>query len=93
MTKILERIDLRSGRENKNELLDQLEELVLDVSKKTDSGKIKIYTHANIGTDYSVHLHRLISDEDHLESELGLRLATTLKEFGLVNHSIWVEYS
>jgi len=91
MTKILERIDLRSNKENKKELLEQLEELVNDVTERTDDNKIKIYTHYNIGTDYSVHLLRLISEEEHLESELGLRLASSLKEFGLVNHSIWIE--
>ena len=91
MIKILERIDLRSNSGNKKNLLMQLEELVADVSNLAESEKIKIYTHYNIGTDYSVHLHRIISDEEHLESELGLRLTSSLKEFGLVNHSLWIE--
>jgi hypothetical protein len=91
MIKILERIDLRSARDDKKKLLLQLEELVNFVSEKTKSDKIKIYTHYNIGTDYSIHLHRTISHEEHLESELGVRLASSLKEFGLVNHSVWIE--
>jgi nucleoside-diphosphate-sugar epimerase len=34
---------------------------------------------------------RHLKKEENSGSPLGLRLASALKEFGLVNHSIWIE--
>lgn len=91
MLKILERIDLRSNSENRVLLLKELNELVIKTAEKNEAGNIKIYMHHNIGSDFSIHLHRKISDTEKFESDLGIRLVSSLKEFGYVNHSIWIE--
>ena len=91
MLKILERIDLRSYSENRALLLKELDELVIKTAEKNESGEIKIFMHHNIGSDFSIHLHREIPDNEKFESELGIRLVASLKDFGFVNHSIWIE--
>jgi len=50
-----------------------------------------IYRNAWINTDISVHLHWKSTRTEQQGSTVGLRLARALKEFGLVNHSAWVE--
>jgi len=55
------------------------------------SNGVKIYRHAALETDLSVHLHWESERPERNGSALGLRLAQAFKEFGLVHHSIWVE--
>ena len=91
MLKILERIDLRSNSENRDLLLKELDELVISMADRNESGDIRVYLHHNVGTDFSIHLHRRISDNEKFESELGIRLVSSLKDYGYVNHTIWIE--
>lgn len=70
-----------------------VQEFLLAVDKTAQSGlvEVKTYHHAALETDFSAHL---IWDSDHPQqngSALGLRLTHALKEFGLIDHSIWIE--
>ena len=87
--KWLEVIKLRSAGKNSG----LLEELLLSINKFSQSGlvEIKTYHHAALESDLSVHLHWDSEGPEQNGSSLGLRLAQAFKEFGLVDHSIWVE--
>lgn len=89
--KWLEMIELRSV-ENHRELLEsQLQQLMHDVNREADAKDIKAYHRIMLDTDVSIHL---VHESPHAEqngSSLGVRLASSLREFGLVNHSVWVE--
>ena len=52
---------------------------------------IKSYSRVMIDSDFSIHLFHDSKKVENNGSPLGLRLALALKEFGLVNHSIWIE--
>jgi hypothetical protein len=69
------------------------EELLLSISGSNQSGlvEMKTYRHAALETDASVHLHWNSEMPEPNGSALGLRLAQALKEFGLIDHSVWVE--
>jgi hypothetical protein len=77
--KWLEVIKLRSTG-NDFELLN---ELLLSFEKfnQPELVEMKTYDHAALETDLSIHLHWA----------LGLRLVQALKEFGWVDHSVWIE--
>lgn len=52
---------------------------------------VRVYRHALWETDWSLCL---LWESEELEkngSALGLRLAQALKEFGLVDHSVWTQ--
>ncbi len=49
---------------------------------------IEIYRQEGVIDDLSVHLRHRDNDEV-LPSALGLSLAAALKEYGMVDHSIW----
>ena len=52
---------------------------------------IKTYRHTAFENDLSVHLYWESEEPGKEGSGLGLRLAQALKEFGLIDHSIWIE--
>ncbi len=86
----LEIIKLRSARIGEGSRDEFLRSLV----KSSQSGKaveIKTYRHAALEYDVSVHLHWESDRPEQDGTALGLRLAQALKEFGLTDHSIWIE--
>jgi len=87
--KWLEIIKLRSACKDSG----LLGELLLSIDKLSQSGRVemKTYHHAALETDLSVHLGWNSVQPERNGSALGLRLAQSLKEFGLVDHSIWIE--
>jgi len=89
--KWLEIIELRSVDSNRELLESQLQNLINEVDKETKKQAIKSYSRVMIDTDFSIHLFHDSKKVENSGSPLGLRLASALKEFGLVNHSIWIE--
>lgn len=89
--KWLEVIELRSADRN-NELIEsRLNNLINEFDKKNKSQAIKVYCRVMIDTDFSIHLLNDSKNPDHGGSRLGLHLASALKAFGMVNHSVWIE--
>jgi hypothetical protein len=89
--KWLEMIELRSVECHRELLESQLQQLMHDVNKETDAQAIKAYHRIMIDTDVSIHLVHESTRAEQNGSPLGMRLASNLREFGLVNHSVWVE--
>lgn len=89
--KWLEIIELRTADSNRELLESRLRELLNEVDMETKQQTIKAYSHTLICTDFSIHLFHESKTVEHFGSGLGLRLASALREFGLVNHSIWLE--
>jgi hypothetical protein len=87
--KWLEVIKLRSAGKDSR----LLKELLMSIEKISQSGliEIKIYRHATLESDLSVLLHWESEGPELNGSGLGLRLAQALKDFGLIDHSIWIE--
>ncbi len=89
--KRLEIIELRTAGGN-GELLElQLQKLIRELGGETKKQAIKIYGCALINTDFSIHLFHDSKKAGNGGSPLGLYLTSALKEFGLVNHCIWIE--
>lgn len=89
--KWLEIIELRSADSNRAVLESQLQNLINKVNKESKHKSIKVYSHTTVETDFSIHLLHDSKEADIGGSPLGLHLASALKKFGLVNHSVWVE--
>jgi hypothetical protein len=87
--KWLEIIKLRSVKRDS----ELLKEFLLPIDKFSQSGlvEMKTYYHAVLETDLSVHLHWESERPEQNGSPLGLRIAQALKEFGLIDRSIWIE--
>jgi len=51
----------------------------------------RLYRHAEWETDWTIHLHWESEQPEKNGSALGLHLSQALKEFGLIDHSKWIE--
>jgi hypothetical protein len=91
--KWLEIIELRSVTKDKSTLISQIEQILCDLRQEFKEKDVHSYSRVQIETDYSIHLFHEAETIDPCGSEIGLRLATILREFGMVNHSIWQETS
>ena len=89
--KWLEVIDLRTANSNRELLESQLQKLINEVDRETKKQAIKSYCRVMIDTDFSIHLFHDSKKVENSGSRLGLRIASALKDFGLVNHSVWIE--
>ncbi len=91
--KWLEIIELRSADGNREQLEQMLNNLINDLAWETKKQTTVVYKHVIIDTDFSIHMTHDTMKVDSRGSQLGLRIMTILKEYGLVNHSIWIERS
>ena len=88
--KWLEIIKLRSAG-IEDSLVEEFLRSLTTSGEDTERLEIKTYRHAALENDLSVHLHWDSEKPEQDGSALGLRLAQAFKEFGLIDHSIWVE--
>lgn len=65
--------------------------LSLKVDQEKGLKEIKIYRHATVDSDLSIHLYWESDEVEKHGSTLGLHLVSSLKEFGRINHSIWIK--
>ena len=89
--KYLEIIELRAAGNIRDLLESQLQSIILELEDKSAKQTIKIYSHEMLDTDFSILLFHDSMKAEKGGSRLGLHLASALKIFGLVNHSIWNE--
>ncbi len=88
--KWVEIIELRSIDSDLESLESKLKKIINEVEDEIKN-QAKAYSRVQIDTDFSIHLYHDSKKVENSGSELGLRLASALKDFGLVNHSIWIE--
>jgi hypothetical protein len=86
----LEIIKLRSAG-NHTGLPEGLFPEIANSHKNIELAEMRIYRHADLETDFSLHLYWESEQPEQTGSTLGIRLAHALKEFGLIDHSIWIE--
>ena len=86
----IEVIALRSVDVDSEILLGKLQQLVGEVKKEDDAPAVKLFGRVMIDSDYCIHLCHDRKKIEPRGSRLGLCLASGLKEFGSVHHSIWV---
>lgn len=69
------------------------EEIRQSTTNTRDSASVRLYWRVNVENDVAIHLHLEESGPDNQASDLGVRLAAGLKEYGMVEHTVWVEES
>ncbi len=89
--KWIEVIELRSAKGNQELLESKLQQLIDAVSKEGKQQTIKAYKRVMLDDDFSIHLFHDSNKIENSGSRLGLYIASVLKDFGLVNHSVWAE--
>jgi hypothetical protein len=86
--KRLEVIHLRLVGQHPEMLLEKIR----DSMPPHDSNiAIRLYRHTTVETDVAVHLHMTDPPPNSDLAELGDRIATSLREHGMVEYSVWLE--
>jgi len=62
------------------------------IQKKHPNQSIKVFSKANLNTDFVILIHNESIDYKSEGSKLGLQMASALKEFGMINHAVWLEF-
>ena len=89
----VEIIHLRS-MENKHQMIrTYMDKLVSDVNSQSENLTLSTFSRHNIKSDHCLHLHHSSSIVRDGGSQLGNHLAEELKQYGIVNHSIWCKNS
>lgn len=93
--KWVEIITLRSPTNIHTQFVDELLKEIRESGSPTDtqdhSVEIRVYHHSVVETDASIHIYWNSEPGSPYKSPLGLRFSSSLKQFGLLNHSVWVE--
>ncbi len=89
--KWVEIITLRCLARAEREFADEYLDLVRRQKRAGLPKSIDIYHHLVVETDLSIHLHWETEARPSCESFLGREISYTLRDLGLLNHSIWIE--
>ena len=89
--KWIEVITLRFARLLKESVVTELLRQVEQAEKDENLVEIKMYHHATVENDLSIHIHWESEAMNQLKSSLGLQLVHALHDFGLINHSVWID--
>jgi len=87
----VEIIHLRMNGSHSRKAAKDLLATALKIDQDEISQSVKIYRHQSIEGDLCVILDWKSADMVRSYSDLGLQLTSSLKEFGRVDHTIWVE--
>lgn len=89
----LEIIEIRAVGNNRDLFESQLHSLINQLNQEKTLNNVKIYKHVLLETDFSIHLFHGSQKTDTGCSSICKQLIPSLKDFGLVNHTVWVEKS
>jgi hypothetical protein len=89
--KWMEVIKLRIAGGNPELVEQRIVKLIKEVITNGSMKGIKLYRHAVVDNDLSIHLYWESEKAEPQGSANGLCLVHVLKEFGLISHSVWVE--
>jgi adenosylmethionine-8-amino-7-oxononanoate aminotransferase len=87
--KVLEIIHLQSGAGSITSLSDQVRESLQRADER--SRIVAIYRRDGLVNDLAIHIQYTSRSKAAKQTELGLRLAAALREYGIVEHTRWTE--
>ena len=85
----LEIIHLRSSGEPVESLTERIQESIREGGEEALT--LTLYRRHGLETDLAVHVRRHVTAGGEGPSDLALRLASELRAYGLVEHTVWEE--
>jgi hypothetical protein len=89
--KCIEVIEIRSNESSRKQLHKELQNIAVEINEKRAGKIVRILSHVSMRSDFRIQLEHESLSVGEGGSQTGLRLAMALKEYGLVNHSVWIE--
>lgn len=85
----LEIIHLRLSGESVESINDRITASIQTAGK--DTGILTLYRRDGLNTDIAVHLYMMMPPGKQGPSDLGCHIAAALRNYGLVEHTLWEE--
>jgi hypothetical protein len=89
--KWMEIITLRSVADAERKMVSELVSQVRGTDKQTQPLEVRIYRHATVDTDLSIHIYWECASKAQQQGTIGALLANAARDFGMVSHSVWIE--
>ena len=89
--KLQEIIEIRTSKNLQAQVEKLLKDLIEDIRGDSENYGVKLFQRMNLNVDFAIQLIVDSRDIKGKGSRLGLRVASIMKEHGIVNHSFWIE--
>ena len=89
--KLQEIIEIRTSKNLQAQVEKLLKDLIKDIKVDSENNGVKLFQRMNLEVDFAIQLIIDSRDIKGNGSRLGHRVASIMKEHGIVNHSIWKE--
>ena len=89
--KLQEIIEIRTSKNSQVQVEKLLKDLIKDIQGDSENNGVKLFQRMNLNVDFSIQLIIDSRDINGKGSMLGQRVASIMKEHGIVNHSFWIE--
>jgi len=89
--KVQEIIEIRTSKNSQVQVEKQLKDLIEEIQCDSEDNGAKLFQRMNLDVDFAIQLICDLRDIKGNGSRLGYRIASILKEHGIVNHSVWKE--
>jgi hypothetical protein len=89
--RVLEIVHLRSAGDSAERVCDAVRDSTR--SERVSRQEITVFRRKGLATDIAVHIKRNAVSGLAEPSELGLRMASELRRFGLVEYTVWSEFT
>ena len=89
--RILEIIEIRSHAAGREQLRRELIQFAKEINGAAGDESVRVYARTRVQSDFSVHIERTAGRTADEGSQSGLQLMLALREYGLVNRSVWFE--
>lgn len=89
--KSIEIIEIRLSQDLNKVLENEIGNVIEEVMKNEPEYNLKLYNKLQLKSDYLIIIYHKQKLTNHKGSELGQRLKDALKDFGMINHTIWGE--
>lgn len=87
----LEIIEIRAVGNQRKIVESQLQNLIDEFNQEANLQAIKVYRNVMLESDLSIHLFHNSAISETGCSAVCTRLVSSLKDYGLVNHTVWFE--
>lgn len=89
--KSLETIEIRLTENKIENIMYDVTLIISEIKKLNKDIPAKIYFHVNIVTDIMIQLEHVNKKVDQRGSQLGLKITSVIKSYGMVNHNVWID--
>ena len=89
--KWVEIINIQSAGTNATVSREAFQHLIKNAQSKWQGVPVTLFQHSRLSSDFSIFVNHPSTEPADRGSEIGTYLAWLLKEFGFVNHAVWLE--